>query len=117
DVLGEEVKGAKLVHIGDTGRTDDILEACRDADALVIEATYLEEEREMAREFAHLTARQAAELARAAGVGKLLLTHISRRYRESDVLAEARAVFPNVAVARDFDTYQVRRGEVLKVED
>jgi ribonuclease Z len=43
-------------------------------------------------------------------VGKLLLTHISRRYRESDVLAEAQAVFPNVAVARDFDTYQVRRG-------
>lgn len=115
EVLGDEVKGAKLVHIGDTGRTDDILEDCRDADALVIEATYLEEEREMAGEFAHLTARQAAELARDAGVGKLLLTHISRRYRESDVLAEAQAVFPNVAVARDFDTYQVRRGDVVKM--
>jgi len=115
EVLGDEVKGAKLVHIGDTGRTDDILEACRGADALVIEATYLEEEREMAREFAHLTARQAAELAREAGVGKLILTHISRRYRESDVLAEAQAVLPNVVVARDFDTFQVRRGEVVKV--
>ena len=116
DVLGKEVKGAKLVHIGDTGRTDDILEDCRGADALVIEATYLEEEREMAREFAHLTARQSAELARDAGVGQLILTHISRRYRESDVLAEAQAIFPNVAVARDFDTFQVRRGEVAKVE-
>lgn len=115
EVLAEEVKGAKLVHIGDTGRTDDILEHCRDADALVIEATYLESERDMARDFAHLTARQAAELARDAGVGKLLLTHISRRYRESDVLAEAREIFPNVAVARDFDTFQVRRGEVVKV--
>jgi ribonuclease Z len=115
EVLGDVVKGAKLVHIGDTGRTDDILEHCQDADALVIEATYLEAEREMAHEFAHLTARQAAELARDAGVGKLLLTHISRRYRESDVLAEAQAVFPNVAVARDFDTYQVRRGEVVKM--
>ncbi|MCW5877370.1 MAG: ribonuclease Z [Anaerolineales bacterium] len=116
-VLGDEVKGAKLVHIGDTGRTDDILEHCRDADALVIEATYLEEEREMAREFAHLTARQSAELAREAGVGKLLLTHISRRYREGDVLAEAQAVFPNTHVARDFDAFQIKRGEVAKIEN
>ncbi len=112
-----QVKGAKLVHIGDTGRTDDILEHCRDADALVIEATYLEEEREMAREFAHLTARQSAELARDAGVGKLLLTHISRRYRESDVLAEAQAVFPNTHVARDFDAFQIKRGEVVKIDN
>jgi ribonuclease Z len=117
EVLGDEVRGARLVHIGDAGRTDDILAACRGADALVIEATYLEEEREMAKEFAHLTARQAAELAGKAGVSNLILTHISRRYRESDVLAEARAVFGNVAVARDFDTWQVKRGEAAKVEE
>jgi ribonuclease Z len=115
-VLGESVPGVKLVHVGDTGNTADILEAARGADALVIEATYLEEEREMAKEFAHLTARQAAELAREAGVSKLLLTHVSRRYRESDVLAEAQAIFPDVAVARDFDVYQIKHGEVSKVE-
>ncbi len=117
DVLGDSLPGAKLVHVGDTGNTRDILDHARGADALVIEATYTEEERDMAREFAHLTARQAAELARDAGVHKLLLTHISRRYRESDVLAEAQAIFPNTAVARDFDAYQIKRREVTKIEN
>jgi ribonuclease Z len=109
DVLGALQKGTKLVVIGDAGRTDDILEACRDADTLVIEATYLESEAEMARQFSHLTARKAAELAVQAGVRNLILTHISRRYRERDVLAEAQAVFPQTTVARDFDSFQVRR--------
>ena len=114
-VLGPERAGTRLVHVGDVGRTDDLVEVCREADTLVIEATYLEEEAEMANEFAHLTARQAAELARQAGVRHLILTHISRRYRERDVLAEAQAIFENVAVARDFDTFQIRRGEFVKV--
>jgi ribonuclease Z len=116
-VLGDPLPGAKLVHVGDTGSTAEVLAAARGADALVIEATYLEEEREMAKEFAHLTARQAAELAAEAGVGQLLLTHVSRRYREGDVLAEAAAVFPRVAVARDFDGYQIKRGEVTKIKN
>ena len=87
----------------------------QDADALVIEATYLQGEAEMARDFAHLTARQAAELALRAGVKHLILTHISRRYRERDVLEEARAVFPQTQVARDFDVYQIKRGECEKI--
>jgi ribonuclease Z len=115
-VLGAERPGTRLVHVGDVGRTDELLEVCQGADALVIEATYLKEETEMAAQFAHLTARQAAELAARTGVGYLMLTHISRRYRERDVLAEAQAIFPNVSVARDFDMFQVRRGECEKVE-
>jgi ribonuclease Z len=109
DVLGPMRRGTRLVHVGDCGRIDGLAEACRDADALVIEATYLDVEAEMAKEFGHLTARQAAELARQAGVGHLYLTHISRRYRERDVLLEASEVFPAVSVARDFDRVQVRR--------
>jgi ribonuclease Z len=97
------------VVIGDTGRTDDLLEVCRDADGLVIESTYLDAEADMARQFSHLTARQAAELAVKAGVRKLILTHISRRYREKDVLAEAQSVFPDAVVARDFDSFQIKR--------
>lgn len=111
DVLGPLQKGAKLVVVGDAGRTDDLVEICRDADALVIESTYTEEEAEMARIFSHLTARQAAELAARAGVKKLILTHISRRYREKDIFKEAQSVFPNSVVARDFDSFQIKREE------
>ncbi len=111
DVLGPLQRGMKLVVVGDSGRTDDILEACRDADALVIESTYIEEEAEMARMYSHLTARMAAELAIKANVKKLIITHISRRYREKDVLKEAQAIFPNSVVARDFDSFQIKREE------
>jgi len=86
------------------------VEACREVDALVIESTYLEEEAEMARQYSHLTARMAAELAVKAGVRQLILTHVSRRYREKEILAEAKAVFPNVSVARDFDVYSIKQG-------
>ena len=109
EVLGPLEAGTKLVLVGDTGRTDDLLEVARDADALVIESTYLDEEADMAKQFSHLTARMGAELAVKAGVKKLILTHLSRRYREKDVLAEAQTVFPNVSVARDFDTFKVKR--------
>jgi ribonuclease Z len=108
DVLGEFRPGTRLVHIGDVGETDGLVEICRDADALVIESTYLEEEAEMARNFAHMTAARSATLARQAGVKRLILTHISRRYREKEVLAEAQLIFPNVTVARDFDSFQVK---------
>ena len=111
DVLGPLQKGPKLVMIGDAGKTDDLVEACRDADVLVIESTYLNEEADMARQFSHLTAQQAAQLAIRANVRHLILTHISRRYREKDVLKEAQDVHPNVSVARDFDTFQVKREE------
>jgi ribonuclease Z len=116
DVLGPERPGTRLIHIGDVGRTDDLVAVCQNADVLVIESTYLDEEADMARQFAHMTARGAAELAAQAGVGQLILTHLSRRYRERDILAEARSVFANTVVARDFDDFQVRQGECVKVE-
>jgi ribonuclease Z len=111
EVLGPLQKGVKLVVVGDTGKTENLIEACKDADALVIESTYLEEEAEMARQFSHLTASRAADLAVKAGVKQLILTHISRRYRAKDVLKEAQAIFPNTHVARDFDTFQIKREE------
>lgn len=111
DVLGPLQAGVKLVIVGDSGKTSNLVEVCKDADALVIESTYLDEEAEMAKQFSHLTARQGAELAIQAGVKKLILTHISRRYREKDVLKEAQAMFPNASVARDFDLFQIKRDE------
>lgn len=109
DVLGEALKGTSLAITGDTGRTDNLLEICQELDALVIESTYIHQDLDMAHKFGHLTARQAAELAKAAGVKQLILTHLSRRYRERDLLNEARAIFPNTRVARDFDTYSIKR--------
>jgi ribonuclease Z len=115
-VLGPARAGTRLVHIGDVGRTQELVEVCQAADALVVESTYLQAEAGLAHEFAHLTARQAAELAAQAQVKHLLLTHLSRRYRERDVIAEARQVFPGAYVARDFDAFQVKRGECAKIE-
>lgn len=108
-VLGEFRLGTRLVVIGDVGDPSSLSDICRDADALVIEATYLEEEAEMARHFGHMTARRSAELARACNVRQLFLTHVSRRYREKDILAEAQPVFENTIVARDFDVHPVKR--------
>jgi len=116
EVLGPERPGVRMAHVGDAGRTDDLIPYVRDADLLVIESTYLEEEAEMAREFAHLTAKQSAGLALKAGIKNLVLTHVSRRYRERDIVAEARSVFPNAIVARDFDMFQVKRGEFSKID-
>ncbi len=109
DVLGPPVRGTKLVFVGDAGETDNLVEVSREADALVIESTYLEPERELAKAFGHLTAAQAAELAAKANVRRLILTHISRRYRAQEVEAEARAIFPETVVANDFDRFQIKR--------
>jgi len=107
DVLGDPIPGAKLVFVGDAGRVDNLVDEVRGADTLAIEATYLEIEADMAHRFGHLTAAQSARLAVEAGVRELWLTHISRRYREAEVLAEAQAIFPNVHIARDFDRLKV----------
>ena len=108
-VLGDERLGTSLVVVGDTGHAEKLMPHIQDADALVIEATYIQAEADLAERFDHLTAHAAAELAKEAGIGELFLTHLSRRYRERDVLDEARGVFPEVHVARDFDRFQVKR--------
>lgn len=108
-VLGPPRKGACLAHVGDAARIDGLVEMVREADMLVIEATYLEREADMARQFGHLTAKQAATLALQANVRRLVLTHISRRYREAEILQEAQQVFPETVVAHDFDRFQIRR--------
>ena len=108
-VLGEARKGTSLVVVGDAGRVDNLLPYVQDADGLVIEATYIKQEADLAERFGHLTAAQAAGLAVEANVGELYLTHLSRRYRGRDILEEAQAIFPATHVARDFDHFTVRR--------
>jgi ribonuclease Z len=110
-VLGETIKGTKLVYIGDIGQLDNIEPYAQDADALIIEATFLESEAEEARSFGHVTARQVAAFARKCGVRSLLLNHVSRRYRERDIVDEAQSEFHGAVVVRDLDHYVVKRGQ------
>ncbi len=112
-VLGPARPGVRLVHVGDCASTGGLAAVTQDADALVIEATYCEHERDLAQKFGHLTAAQAAQLAKDTNVGQLYLTHISRRYRERDLLDEARGIFPEAQIARDFDQYQIKRRDPL----
>ena len=107
DVLGPPRPGRKLVITGDTAPSDAIVEAAWDADVLVTEATFAEEERGRAQETNHQTAAQAAEIAQRANVGLLVLTHLSNRYFGPEIAEEARAIFPETVVPRDFDVVEV----------
>ncbi len=118
EVLGELIPGTKYVHIGDIGSIDDsIVEVCKNANALVIESTYVDEEAEMAQQFGHMTAAAAARLAKEANVKTLILTHLSRRYFERAVRQEARSIFPDTFVARDFDHFQITKDNTIRVEN
>lgn len=108
-VLGEPQRGAKLCFVGDVSHTGPLHKLVEDADLLAIEATYLEEDKELAKQFGHLTASAAARLARNSGVRQLVLHHVSRRYRSQDILAEAQAIFPATVVASDLDLFEVRK--------
>lgn len=103
ELVGPTRPGRTVVYTGDTRPIPGIVEVARGADLLIHEATFGDDETERATETGHATARQAAQVAREAGVRNLLLTHISARYtREApELLAEAREVFPSTRVARD----------------
>jgi len=106
-VVGPDRPGRKVVVSGDTRPSELLAVAAHQADVLVHEATFIDEEAERARETGHSTAREAATLARDADVRLLALTHLSTRYGGGEVREEARAIFPATEVPRDFDTIEV----------
>jgi ribonuclease Z len=106
-VMGAQREGRKIVLSGDTQPCEALRIAAHEADVLVHEATFIDDEMDRARVTAHSTARQAAELARDAEVRLLALTHISTRYAGGLVRDEARAVFSATEAPRDFDTIEV----------
>ena len=107
DVMGAPRPGRKLVLSGDTRPCEALQIAAHRAEVLVHEATFAEEERERAAENGHSTARQAATIARAAEVSMLALNHVSTRHPLGLLRDEARAVFANTVVPRDFDTIEI----------
>jgi ribonuclease Z len=114
EVMGEARPGRKLVFTGDTEPCDSTVAIAHRAELLVHDATFAEDELERARQTGHSTARQAAEVARAAEVSMLALTHLSSRYFAPVIEKEARAAFEPVVVPRDFDVIEVpyrERGE------
>jgi ribonuclease Z len=117
-VMGEQRRGRKVVLAGDGAPSEMTRLVAYGADLLVHEATFLEEEAERAAETRHSTARGAAELAAAAEVHTLALTHVSTRYGGGQVRDEARQVFERVVVPRDFDVIEIpfpERGEPVHV--
>ena len=117
DVLGDVIKGTKYIHIGDLAQTKGLEEICADADALVVEATYTHEEKELAKSYGHLTATQGARFAKEVGVKTLILTHISRRHTGRQIGDEARAIFRDTYVARDFDRFEISRDGVTRFRE
>ena len=109
DLVGAPRLGRTVVYSGDTRPSLSVIEAARGADLLVHEATFGGEEAERAKETGHSTAGEAARVAHDAGVRRLVLTHISPRYNRdaTELLAEARAVFPETTIARDGLTVEV----------
>ncbi|HEY0417373.1 MAG TPA: ribonuclease Z [Gaiellaceae bacterium] len=114
EVVGSARPGRRIVITGDTAPVETVRVLAEGADVLVHEATFGDDELARAEETLHSTARQAAELAEAAGVRLLALTHVSPRYLGPELLEEARRVFPAVVAPRDFDLIEVpfaERGE------
>ena len=119
-VMGEPRRGRKVVITGDTAPCEMTRVAAHEAELLVHDGSFADDELERAVETGHSTARQAAELAREAGVKLLTLVHVSSRYDVRDVLVQAREAFSATESPRDFDLVEipfVERGEPRLVEN
>jgi ribonuclease Z len=96
------IPGRKIVYSGDCRPTPALIKLARGADLLIHESTYLSSMKDMAEERFHSTSKQAAEIAKKAGVNQLVLFHYSRRYKNSkDLLKEAKEIFPNTKAGKD----------------
>jgi ribonuclease Z len=107
EVLGPARPGRKVVYACDTAPSPGVVQAAHKADVLIHEATFGAEEGDRARETLHSTAAEAAEVAKLADVQLLALTHLSTRYFGSELREQAREVFPETVVPRDFDVIEV----------
>ncbi len=112
-VLGERIKGRKIVYTGDTAPIAKTIEIARDADILIHDSSFTSELENWAKETKHSTARAAGEIAKKARVKELILTHISARYSKNPekIIEDAKSVFENVKVAEDFMVVELHRNK------
>ncbi|MBN1502674.1 ribonuclease Z [Candidatus Woesearchaeota archaeon] len=97
------VKGKKIAYITDTLLCSNCHELAKDSDVLICDATYASDLEEKAKEYKHLTAMHAAQIASQNKVRRLIITHFSQRYKTADkILEEAKSIFPNTVAAYDF---------------
>lgn len=100
--------GQSFAFVMDTRLCKNAVELARGVDMLVCESTYLSEDEDKAHDHGHMTAAEAATVARDAGARFLVLTHFSQRYVDVEpFVAEAKAIFPDVVAARDGDVIPV----------
>ncbi len=118
-VVGPVQKGVRVVYTGDTMKSPYVQETAQGADVLIHESTYMDGESDLAKDHFHSTSRQAAEVARDAGVRYLMLTHVSARYDDyrDKVLAEAKEVFDSAYIVDDFDHYDVSGCSIRTLSD
>ncbi len=115
ELCGPTQVGRKVVYCTDTVFCEEAVELAAGADLLIHEATFAHQDAEMAFQRLHSTSTMAAQVALAAGVKQLMMTHFSPRYAPGnavqlkDLLEEARAIFPNTDMAYDFLTLEVSR--------
>jgi ribonuclease Z len=108
DVMGPTRKGRSVAYMCDTRPSDEVVRFVQGVDLLIHEATYLHELQEQAARRGHSTVLEAAQVARDAGVGQLILTHISPKHGHNrEILDEARRVFPNTEIAEDFREFSL----------
>jgi ribonuclease Z len=109
DVLGPEEPGKKLVYVSDTMYFPELSSFAAKADCLIAEATFLHADATLAADAGHMTAAQAATVARDAGVGMLYLNHLSQRYAHAEhlLLEEAQRIFPATHLAYDLHSIAV----------
>lgn len=108
DVMGDKRPGRKVGYSGDTRPAKALARFFRGSDLLIFDSTFSSGDQDKAKERMHTTSVEAAELAREAGVGKLVLTHFSARYRNvNKLLREARSIMPETVAAADGLTVEV----------
>jgi len=115
-VLGKSIPGAKVIYIPDTDFDESLVQVCCNADCIVSEAVFLDRDRELARRHKHLTAMEAAEIAKCVRARRLIINHISPRYDKNEILAEACNVFTQTIIPQDLETVEILRKSPEKLE-